>query len=121
MEDNMQKITLTIRGIDVDLIRQARSKATRQGMRTSEWLNEAIREKLVKDAIDLPYNLDGIAETTETEGVFRVPPGTIMVGTDYTVDGRYICAAGRKSKEEAVTYNNPGTLHNQGYQIFWVR
>lgn len=117
----MPKITLTIRGIDVDLIKQARSKAIRQGMKTSEWLNEAIREKLVKDAIDLPYNLDGIAEATAQEGVYRVPPGTIMVGTDYTVDGRYICAAGRKKEEEVVTYNSPGTLHNLGYEIFWVR
>jgi hypothetical protein len=48
------KITLTIRGIDVGLIKQACSKAIRQDMKTSEWLNEAIREKLVKDAIDLP-------------------------------------------------------------------
>ena len=47
------KITLTIRGIDVGLIKQARSEAIRQGMKTSDWLNEAIREKLVKDAIDL--------------------------------------------------------------------
>jgi len=48
------KITLTIREIDVGIIKQARFKAIRQGMKTSEWLNEAIREKLVKDAIDLP-------------------------------------------------------------------
>jgi len=117
----MPKITLTIRGIDVDLIKQARLKAIREGVKTSQWLNEAIREKLIKDAMDLPYNLDVIAEATEQEGVYRVPKGTIMVGTDYTVDGRYICVAGRKKEEEVVTYNSPGILHNLGYEIFWVR
>ena len=117
----MPKVTLTIRGVDIDLIKQARSKAARQGMKTSEWLNEAMRDKLVKDAIDLPYNLDGIAEATEQKGVYRVPTGTIMVGNDYTVNRRYICAAGRNKGEEAVTYNSPGTLCDLGYEIFWVR
>jgi hypothetical protein len=121
MEEDMQKITLTIRGIDADLIKQARSKAIRQGMRTSEWLNEAIREKLIKDSMDLPFNLDQVAESTERRGVYRVPMGTIMVGSDYTVNRRYICAAGRKEGEEAVTYDSPGTLCDLGYEIFWVR
>ena len=117
----MPFVTLTIRGLDSDLIRQARASAIRQQMRSSEWLNEAIREKLIKDSIDLPFNLDPIAQKTEEEGVFIVPKGTVIVGTDYTIDGRYICAAGEKPDEEAVTYQNAGTLVNLGYKVFWIR
>ncbi|MBM3942060.1 MAG: hypothetical protein FJ316_03880 [SAR202 cluster bacterium] len=117
----MKMITLTIRGLDGDLITLARSKAARMDVKLSKWLNEAIREKLVKDALDLPFNLDGIAEPTEHEGVFSVPPGTIMVGSDYSICGNLLCAAGRKKGEEVVTSDSPGTLHNLGYEIFWVR
>ena len=117
----MSKVTVTIRGIDVGLLRQARASAIRQGMRTSEWLIEAIREKLVKDKVDLPLNLDIKAEQTEHEGVFRVPLGTVQVGNDYTIDGRYLCAAGRKGREEVVTYMSPATIHDLGYKIFWIR
>ncbi len=117
----MAKITLTIRGIDNELLKQARANAIRKGMKGSEWLNEAIREKLVKDATRLPYNLDVIAEPTDVEGVFRVPKGTVEVGNDYTINGRYLCAAGRKGDEEVVTYQSPGTIYDLGYQVFWVR
>ena len=117
----MAKVTLTIRGIDSGLLRQARASAIRQGIRSSKWLNEAIREKLVKDKVDLPFNLETVAERTEHEGVFQVPVGTVQVGSDYTIDGRYLCAAGRKGDEEVVTYMSPATIHDLGYQIFWIR
>jgi hypothetical protein len=120
-EEKMAKVTITIRGIDSGLLRQARASAIRQGMRTSNWLTEAIREKLIKDKVDLPFNLDTVAERTEHKGVFRVPLDTVKVGSDYTIDGRYLCAAGRKGDEEVVTYMSPATIHNLGYQIFWIR
>ena len=120
-EEEMAKVTLTIRGIDSELLKQARSSAIRRGMKSSQWLNEAIREKLIKDASDLPYNLDVVAERTDVDGVFRVPKGTVKVGNDYTIDGRFICAAGRKGDEEVVTYMSPATIHDLGYQVFWIR
>lgn len=119
----MPKITLTIRGIDADLIKQARTKAINHGMRISEWLNEAIQEKLVKHALDDPYDLDKDAKPTKHEGVFWVPYGTVHVGVDYTIAGRRLCAAGRKEEEEeeVVTYKSPSTINDLGYQLFWIR
>lgn len=115
----MQKVTLTIRGLDRDLLRQARINAARQGMRISEWLNNAISEKLQNDFVI--YNLDDVAEPTGVDGVFRVPKGTVKVRDDYTIADRYLCAAGRKGDEEVVTYQSPATIHDLGYQIFWIR
>jgi hypothetical protein len=113
--------TVTIRGVDSDLLKQARISAIRNETSIGDWLNEAIREKLVQEKTDLPFNLDPIAEKTQTEGVFNVPVGTIQVGSDYTVDRRFICAAGRKNDEEVVTYQTPSTIASLGYKIFWIR
>ena len=117
----MTKVTLTIRGIDRELLKQARASAIRQGIKSSQWINEAIREKLIKDASDLPYNLDVVVKPTDVDGVFLVPKGTVKVGNDYTINDRYLCAAGRKGDEEVVTYQSPSTIHDLGYQVFWVR
>jgi len=117
----MKKITVTIRGMDDELVKQVKIKSIRDGVKPADWLNDAIKQKLLQEAMDLPYNLDSIAERTDVVGVFRVPVGTILVGNDYVIEGRKICAAGRKDDEEVVTYDNPGSIHNLGYQIFWVR
>lgn len=116
----MAKVTLTIRGLDRELLRQARINAARHGIRVSKWLNKAISAKLIEDALII-HDLDDVAKPTNTDGVFCVPKGTVKVGNDYSINGHYLCAAGRKGDEEVVTYQSPSTIHDLGYQVFWVR
>jgi hypothetical protein len=115
----MTRVTLTIRGLDRDLLKQARINASNRGIRISDWLNEAISAKIIEEFG--PHNLDDVAESTDVDGVFRVDKGTVKVGSDYIIKGRYLCAAGRKGDEEVITYKSPDTIHKMGYQVFWVR
>jgi hypothetical protein len=116
----MPKVTVTIRGLDKELLRQAKASAARKGLLVSTWLNEAISNKLYEESL-VVSELDEIAQKTGTKGVFAVPKGTIRVGEDYSIEGRRISAAGRKGNEEVVTYQTPSTIHNLGYSIFWIR
>ena len=114
-------ITTTIRGLDRELLAQARRSAVDDGETLGKWINQAIKAKLVAERDDLPILLDMVAERIGTEGVFRVPKGTVLIANDYVVDNHRISAAGRKGDEEVVTYETPSTIANKGYSIFWVR
>ena len=112
--------TITIRGLDKELLIEARSSAIRKGKSIAKWLNEAISDKLYQESLNI-HDLDSIAEDTGIDGIYKVPKGTVKVGEDYSIKGSRICAAGRRGNEEVVTYESPSTIHNQGYQIFWIR
>ncbi len=48
----MKGKSINIRGIDVELYRLARAEAIKKGYRgIGEWLNEAIKEKLAREAM----------------------------------------------------------------------
>lgn len=116
----MATLTVTIRGLDKELLRGAKASAVSKGISMGRWLNDAISEKLYQESL-VVYELDTVAEVTNVEGVFRVPRGTVKLGEDYSIQGRRLCAAGRKGDEEVITYQSPSVIHNQGYRIFWIR
>ena len=47
----MVEKSVNIRGRDVELFRLARADALKEGKKISEWLNEAIKEKLSKKGV----------------------------------------------------------------------
>ncbi len=42
------KPPVSIRGLDIKLYREARADAVRRGINIGDWLNQAIKEKLLK-------------------------------------------------------------------------
>jgi len=116
----MATVTVTIRGLDKELLRGAKASAVRKGISMARWLNDAISDKLYQESL-VVYELEALAEVTNVEGVFKVPKGTVKLGDDYSIRGHRLCAAGRKGDEEVVTYKSPSTIYDLGYRIFWIR
>jgi len=115
----MAKATVTIRGLDMGLLKIAKTNAEVRGKTLAVWLNDAIMDKLHQEESEINELKEVVKETT-TKGVFEVPFGTVKVGLDYSVDGISICAAGKKGNKEIVSYS-PIKIHEMGYQIFWIR
>ena len=43
--------SVNVRGVDIELFRLARAEALKEGKKIGEWLNEAIKEKLVRKGV----------------------------------------------------------------------
>lgn len=110
---------ISIRGLSRSLLVNAKKEAERQNKSLGEWVNDAIQEKLIRDFA--PIDLTALVKETKIKEIWEVPSNTIKTGNDYSLNNYLINAAGRKNGKEAVTYRSPQLLHDNGYQIFWIR